>query len=430
MPGAMISKVFTAAANPPVRANVGGRKRGGAGPGRGVLPALVALAAAAWLGVGASPVHAQPRPFTPELLVDLDRVSSPRLSPDGRTLAYVVRKAGPAGATTSILLTDPARPDAPHRRLAEGASEPAWSRDGAAIYFLSRRGGSQQVWRAPVAGGEAQPMTRLPVDVGGFRLSRDGQTLVLFADVFPDCPDLACTRARLDAQKGRSANMLYREVGVRFYDVWEDGLRHGLFAVRLGGQPATDAVALTRDWIADAPAKPGGGVSAFDITPDGAGVVFASRTSGSSASATAAQMLYRAPIDGSGPPVRVDPAASGADTTPVFSPDGRSLAFLHQDKALSDGGRAWIVVRDAKGAERRLGQELDRSPQDIAWAPDGRAVIAIVEDGGQQRLYRFDLASGRATPLTGEGTVTDFDTAPGGAVAYLHDTFSAPSQVF
>ena len=64
-------------------------------------------------------------------------------------------------------------------------ANPRWSADGKTIYFLSTRSGSSQVWRIAIGGGEATQVTKLPLDVGSFRVSPDGARIVFSADVFP-----------------------------------------------------------------------------------------------------------------------------------------------------------------------------------------------------------------------------------------------------
>jgi Tol biopolymer transport system component len=88
--------------------------------------------------------------------------------------------------------------DEPRRLTTHEANDtsPAWSPDGRYILFLSSRGETTQVWRLPVNGGEAQPVTDLPLDVGTFRVSPTGDRLVVSMSVYLDCDDLQCTADR------------------------------------------------------------------------------------------------------------------------------------------------------------------------------------------------------------------------------------------
>src|SRR5688572_14177466 len=112
------------------------------------------------------------RAFTPTDLNSLARVSDPQVSPDGRTVVYTQRDAdlGANRGRTDLWLVglgDGAKP----RRLTQytaNDTHPRWSVDGTSIYFLSTRGGNSQIWRLPLAGGEAMQITDYPLDVTTF----------------------------------------------------------------------------------------------------------------------------------------------------------------------------------------------------------------------------------------------------------------------
>jgi dipeptidyl aminopeptidase/acylaminoacyl peptidase len=113
-------------------------------------------------------------PFTAEHLVRIDRVGAPAVSPAGDLIVYAVRHTDmdeDKGRYDLWLSTTDG--EEPRRLTTHEANDtsPTWSPDGRYILFLSSRGETTQVWRLPVAGGEAQPVTDLPLDVGTFRMS-------------------------------------------------------------------------------------------------------------------------------------------------------------------------------------------------------------------------------------------------------------------
>ena len=132
-----------------------------------LIPLLLACTATA----GA---QAADRPFEVRDLANLDRVSSPALSPDGRKVVFAVRETDFEAnrGRTSLWIRDLTTRDlAPPRRFtAEGlnVNSPAFSADGSTVYFLSAKSGSQQVWAQPVAGGDARQVSDYPLDVGGY----------------------------------------------------------------------------------------------------------------------------------------------------------------------------------------------------------------------------------------------------------------------
>ena len=100
-------------------------------------------------------------------------------------------------------------------------------------------------------------------------VSPDGRTLVVSLAVFPDCPDLQCSKARLDRRaEGKPSGQVHDRLFVRHWDAWADGTRNHLFAVRLD-QPGAAPVDLMRGLDADTPSRPFGDNGDYAIAPAG-----------------------------------------------------------------------------------------------------------------------------------------------------------------
>src|SRR5690349_7012446 len=122
------------------------------------------------------------RGFTVEDLVSMERIGTPVVSPDGSRVVYTVRSTDMAknkGHTDLYLVDLRAAKPAPQRLTSDAASstDPEWSASGDAIYFLSARSGSSQVWRVSPEGGEAVQVTNTPVDVDAYRISPTGDRI-------------------------------------------------------------------------------------------------------------------------------------------------------------------------------------------------------------------------------------------------------------
>jgi len=235
------------------------------------LPLLaVTLALAAAPGPGRADTPAG-RAFTAQDLVSLERVSDPHLSPDGKWVLFSQRSTDLAAnkGVSSIweVTADGTTPAVKLAASAGGATHPRWSPDGKAVYFLSSRSGSSQVWRTDAAGQTATQVTRLPLDVGEFRLTPDGRGLVVALSVYPDCPTLACTVERTAARAaGKAHGVVYDRLFIRHWDSWADGTRNHLFAVKLEApDTATD---LMPGFDGDSPGQPFGDDDDFALSPD------------------------------------------------------------------------------------------------------------------------------------------------------------------
>ncbi len=391
--------------------------------------------------VAASSAVAAPRGLTVEDLVTLERVGAPVLSPDASRAVYTVRSTDmdKNRGHTKLWMVDlqgaKAAKSAPAVFVSDASSstDPEWSPKGDAVYFLSSRSGSAQVWRQPAAGGAPVQVTNLPLDVDNFRVSPAGDRIALSMAVFRDCPDLACTEARLKEQaKNKASGKVYDRLFVRHWDTWNDGRNAVLFSAALDGKGVVSGapVSLSGSLDGDVPSKPFGDREEYRFSPDGKTVVFAARIAGKTEAWSTNFDLYSVPAAGGAAPRNLTAENPAWDTKAVFSPDGRTLAYLAMARPGFEADRYQIMLMDvATGAKRKLAAEWDRSAGGLQWSRDGKSVVVDAEDIGQHRLFRIEVASGKITPLTDKGSIGGFDVR-GDTVAYSLATLDSPAQLY
>jgi dipeptidyl aminopeptidase/acylaminoacyl peptidase len=316
---------------------------------------------------------------------------------------------GTAGATASP------------RRLTQhpaADSTPRWAPDGRGLYFLSSRGGSSQVWYLALAGGEAQQVTALPLDVGSFEVSPRGDRLAVSMEVFPDCADLQCTTDRKAAQgKQKASGQAYDRLFVRHWDTWKDGTLSQLFTVSLGADGKADApVKVSGGVRGDVPSKPFGGDEDYAFSPDGSRIVFSARLADRSEPWSTNFDLYEVAVDGSGAPRNLTPDNPAWDAQPVFLGNG-DLAWLAMARPGFEADKYTVMLRGARdGKTRALTADWDRSVGHLGATFDRKRLLGTADDIGQVALFEIDPASGARTRLVGEGQVQAFAPAAEGVV--------------
>lgn len=379
-------------------------------------------------------VAALPGGLSLRALAMMDRVSDPRVSPDGRRILYSVRSTDWEGNRgVGALWVVPAAGGEPTKLAIStgGASTGRWAADGRAIYFLSSRGGSNQVWRADVDGNAAVQVTTYPVDVAAFRVSPDGRNLIVSLPIFVDCDTLQCTKDRIDADNRSPSTVSgYDRMPLRQFDHWNDGRRQHLFVQPLNGSGLADG--SPRDLMAgldaDTPSQPQGDEGEFAVSADGRWIVYSTQTQGAGEAFTNNADLFRVSIDG-GAATNLTQANPGADGSPAFSPDGRRLAWLAGERENVGGDQAVVMTADADGSNARpLTPDWDRGPGSLIWSSDGRSLLATASDDGQNRLFRIDARTGAVTPLTGRGAISGVQSQ-GDVLVYARDGFDAPTQI-
>jgi dipeptidyl aminopeptidase/acylaminoacyl peptidase len=269
-------------------------------------------------------------------------------------------------------------------------------------------------------------MTHMPLDVGNLVIAKG--LLAFTMEVFPGMTPEA-TAEKLDAiQKGKTTGRLYEKLFVRHWDTWSDGRRSHLFVMPMHGGGEAKDLMPTMD--ADTPSKPFGGPEEIAFTPDGKGLVFTARDVGREEAWSTDFDLYYAPVDGSAAPRCLTEANQAWDTTPVFSPDGKTLAYLAMSRPRYEADRFRIVLRGwPDGQARVLTEAWDCSVSSLAWTPDGTKLLASAPNKGQTSLFAVDASTGKAETLVGQGTVAGF--APAGVgVVFERNDLKSPTEIY
>jgi dipeptidyl aminopeptidase/acylaminoacyl peptidase len=401
-----------------------------------VVALALALAGAAHADTATTATSTDVQPFNVRDLVALDRVSDPRVSPDGTQVAFAVRETDMQAnkGVHGVWLRALGGEAAPRRLTSKGANSlsPRWSADGRALYFLSSRSGSMQVWRLEIAGGEARQITDYPLDVGSFTPSPSGRQIAVSLEVFPDCADFACTKKRLDDEEAsKPTGQLHGKIFIRHWDTWKNGTRSQLFVADLDANGVAEGAPqlVSRGIDGDVPSKPFGDDADYAWSPDGKSIVFAARIAGRTEPWSTNFDLFLAPADGLAAPSNLTAANQATDTGPVYARDGRTLYYRAMKRPGFEADRYAIMAMDLGSRQsREIAPDWDRSPDALAPSRDGRTLYAYAADVGNAPLFAIDVGSGKVTRLSGAGTVSAVSVGDDELV-YALDTLKSPAQL-
>ncbi len=378
-------------------------------------------------------VHAQPaatHPLSVHDMLAMDRISDTQVSPDGRWLVFTVRQTDLEAnrGRTDIWIVG-----VDGKGLKRLTSHPAadvnarWSPCGKCLFFLSTRSGSSQVWRIKVDGGEAEPVTDQPLDVGNLIVAQTGELLAFTMEVFPGLSP-AETAKRLEAVSHQKATgQIFDRLFLRHWDTWSDGRRSHLFVMSKKGGAARD---LMPAMDADAPSKPFGGPEEIAFTPDGQGLVFTARDAGREEAWSTNFDLFFVPADGSKPPQSLTVANKAWDTTPAFSQDGKTLAYLAMSRPGYEADRFRIVIKPwPEGEGRILTESWDYSVSSMQWSADGGELLVTAPNKGQTSLFAVDAKTGQARTIVERGTVGGFAPAAD-RIVFERNSLTSPAEVY
>ncbi|MEO8456880.1 MAG: S9 family peptidase [Chloroflexota bacterium] len=364
------------------------------------------------------------RRFTPDDLYNLKIVSDSQISPDGSQVAYVMswpdRDADENRFAIFIAATDGKTPT---RQFTQGKKDhsPRWSPDGKSLAFVSDRGDKNQVFVAPMNGGEARQVTHTKWGVGQPAWSPDGKEIAYSARV----GDHVESKDKRGSERNVPRvvrDLRYKLDGVGFFDE----RRMHIFVVDVVSGEETQ---LTRgDYYDDQPAW----------SPNGKTIAFTSDRERERNQRQWRTDVWTVPASGGA--AKKLTRSLGSAAHPTYSPDGKWIAYVgheHGDEGVAKNTQM-MVIPSRGGVPAAISERIDRpvagwpafaSGRSFVWAADSRALLFLAQDRGTQSIYRTTL-NGRSTKvLDGERQIEGFTTA-GCRVAFTAVWPSVPWELY
>ena len=342
------------------------------------LPVALLFSAAFSLAAADGP---KPNRFELDDLARIVRLSSPRISPDGASIAVVVTRANVeknkwigeldlVDAATGALrvLT----------RDRKGVAHPRWSPTGDRLAFLAMDGAEkdpkEQIWILPMAGGEAQKVTNAPSGVQHFAWRPDGEALAYAAE--DERPD------KKEIEKG---NDLF-EVGNDNLFVTESPLPVHIWLVPAGGGEAKRLTSGT--WSLPAALPPSSPSSPLSWSPDGKRLAFVRVETPHSGDNDRSTVRI---LDVDTGAIRAVTGKDSFESTPAFSPDGTKLSYWCPRDRDPNNVNDIHVTSAAGGDGTNLTKPIDRCLYASVWTPDGKALLVGGNDGTRVSLWLAPL---------------------------------------
>ncbi len=369
------------------------------------------------------------RPLTVDDIWSVVRVGAPAVSRDG---TFAVYPRATWDAEKNRLLSDLwLQPVAggPGRRLTAheaGESAPAVSPDGARVAFVAKRDGDEesQLYVLRLDGGEAERVTQLPAAVSAPRWTPDGRRVVFVANVRGESLETTKTEAarRKKEEMTRVKATVSERRLVRYWDRWLDPEEWPhLFSVDVASREVADLTPGMKRLGA------GGGELEFDVARDGS-VVFAANSTDPPYRTLNTDLFLVLP--GGGAPRNLTADNPAEDVSPVFSPDGRTIAYGREAKADGWPDRTRLALLDvATGKTRVLTEEWDRVPFGWSFTRDGKGLVFLAEDRARTNVWTLPLSGGTPRLVWKGGRATSLAVAGPSELVFGTTTFRRPTEL-
>ena len=337
--------------------------------------------------------------MTPEVLWSFGRLGDVQVSPDGKTLVYGVSYySKELNKGNRDLFTLPAEGGTPTQltQTAGGEYSAIWSKDNQHILFLAKGEKGLQIWQMNADGSGKQQISDENGSIGNMKLSPSGDKLLFTMDVKIDKgitdlhPDLPLANAKI-----------YDDLMYRHWDTWEDGYFSHIFIADYTSGKVSNAYDIMEGEPYDTPLHPFGGIEEITWSPNGKKIAYTcKKLKGKEYAVSTNSDIYIYDLE-TKETVNFTNGLPGYDWQPLYSPDGKKLAWLSMERAGFEADKQRLFIYDFEtGTKKDYTENFDHSPSSLNWSEDGNTIYFVAGVFGTYQVHQLALETGEIKAIT------------------------------
>jgi dipeptidyl aminopeptidase/acylaminoacyl peptidase len=366
--------------------------------------------------------------MTPEVLWSFGRIGDPGVSPDGTKVLFSVTKYNvaenksyrdlyivPVAGSEPVRITD----------TAEKETSAMWRPDGKKIGYMSSKSGEMQLWEMNPDGTGAIQISEIKGGITGFKYSPDMKKVLYTADVkvkpgvqdlFPDLPK---ANAHLET------DLMYKH-----WDEWVETVPHPFVANYTDGK-LLNSVDLLEGEPYESPMKPFGGVEQLDWSPDSKTVAYTCRKkTGKEYALSTNSDIYFYNLD-TKKTVNKTEGMMGYDQNPVFSPDGKYIAWESMERDGYEADKIRLFVLNLETGEKTdYSANFDQNSTNIAWSANSKSLYFISCWHALTQIYQLDLSTKKISQITKGTHDYAFVAEAKGKLIGMKHSMSKPDEIY
>ena len=347
--------------------------------------------------------------FNIEALQALGRVTSPIISPDKKKVLYGISYESVEQNRSNNELYVMNIDGSENTRITKTPRSEAnavWIAGGSKIAFLYPENGVMQLWTMNADGSDRKIVSNVENGVNGFVFSPD-ETKVLFIsnlksattaqDIYPDLP--------------KATGIVVNDLMYKHWDEWVKEIPHP-FLADFNGSDLSNIIDIMEGEPYEAPMKPFGGIESLAWSPDGKEIIYVSRKkTGKEYAESTNSDLYLYNIE-SKTTTNLTDGMMGYDTNPIYSPDGKYVAWLSMERDGYESDKNRIFILDRKTGEKTdLTKDWDYTVNSIAWSPNSKSIFFVAHHQGVTPVFNVDIKKKVVKEVVG-GVVDYADIIP------------------
>ena len=353
-------------------------------------------------------VFPQKKPFTIETLYKVKNVSSPDLTPGGNKICFQSTKynlqKGESNSDIYVINKDGSGL-VNLTNSKESESSPFWNIDGKKIYFLKK----SQLFSISVPGDKIEQVTDYPTKIIRPVLSPDGNLIAFTTEIYPECgTNKDCNKNILESsENGPIQAYIADSLLFRHWTEYIGQRETHIFIYNIKGKKYTDIV---HSELASPMYKLGGNIR-YNFSPDSKEICFTNNPEKFQANSTNSD-LYVVSVNG-GQPEDITVKNKAWDGNPIYSPDGKYIAYKMQEQVGHESDRYRIAIYNRNTKQISvLTEDFDNMVSEFVWNKDSKSIYFTAADSGYTPVYKVDVESKKISEVLPKRSV--FSLSVGG----------------
>jgi dipeptidyl aminopeptidase/acylaminoacyl peptidase len=367
-----------------------------------------------------------------DYLWGMKRIGALELSPDGKTIAFTMSIYSMdlnKGNSDIYLIDSDGNNLRPFKNSAKSEANPKFSPDSKKLSYLFEG----QIHVENLDGTGAEQVTDIYTGVNDFIWSKDGKKILFTSSVYPRCSDEECnkeTDRRKEESKVKAS--LFTELMYRHWNDWRGEKRSHLFLMDCESKEYMDLIPGS---YSDVPPIALGSASDYSISPDGSEIAFTMNPDVNLAVSTNNEIFLVNVNDlqkGMMIPTKKISQSLGNDNQPVYSPDGKFIAFCSMERAGFEADKQRVLLYDRiTGTLADLTEKHDISASELIWSPDSKSIYFTAANEIHTSIYKLDIQSRELTTVVNDRGNTNIIVSNDGKKLFFKQQRSTqPYEVF
>lgn len=377
--------------------------------------------------IGRAEVKVENGILTPEVLYSMARVSDAQLSPDGKKVLYGVTFISVEqnkGNRELFVMNADGTDKKQITATTQSEQNAVWIKGGSEIAFLYNESGSSQLWVMNADGSNRRQVSKLEKGMNAFAFSPDESKVLYIADI-QSGKRTVDVYADLPKATGRIVDdLLYKH-----WDEWVETVPHP-FIASVTEAGLADTLDIMEGEPFECPMKPNSGIEDLSWSPDGKQIAYASRkkTGKEYALSTNSDIYIYNVADKT--TRNLTEGMMGYDIMPQFSPDGKSIAWVSQERDGYESDKKRLFVANLETGEKQyLTEAFDYNTDALTWLPDNKSLYIIACKEAVTHIWQVGLDKQIRQLTTGQYDYISMHTAADKMIA-IRQSMVEPSEVF